>query len=185
MLDVPICLASAMIAIIFDTGASMSISGEEKDFPYGVEKCSIKLQGIGSGILVTGKGVIRWSFPKLGGGVITVECMGYYAPEMKFRLFSPQSYFVAQQKEGKFVMDKDGVVFELSPTDRVKIVLNAANLPVALATSNVEVASDNLALLTCATDARNVQLPQKSEALTAVALSIGTLQLQVSAVARE
>ena len=165
ILDVPICLASAMIAIIFDTGASMSISGEEKDFPYGVEKCSIKLQGIGSGILVTGKGIIRWSFPKLGGGVITVECMGYYAPEMKFRLFSPQSYFVAQQKEGKFVMDKDGVVFELSPTDRVKIVLNAANLPVALATSNVEVASDKLALLTCATDARNVQLPMKAKRL--------------------
>ena len=62
-------------------------------------------------------------------------------------------------------MDKDGVVFELSPTDRVKIVLNAANLPVALATSNVEVASDNLALLTCATDARNVQLPMKAKRL--------------------
>ena len=56
MLEVPICLASVMIAIIFDTGASMSISGEEKDFFYGFEKCSIKLQGIRSGILVTGKG---------------------------------------------------------------------------------------------------------------------------------
>ena len=31
------------------------------------------------------------------------------------------------------MIDKDGVVFELSPTDCVKIVLNAANLPVALA----------------------------------------------------
>ncbi len=31
VLEVPICLASALIAIIFDTGASMSISGEEKD----------------------------------------------------------------------------------------------------------------------------------------------------------
>ena len=114
---------------------------------------------------MTGKGIIRWSFPKLGGGVITIECMGYYAPEMKFRLFSPQSYFVMQQKDGIFVMDKEGVSFELNNDDRIKIVLNAANLPVTLATNNVDVVSDNLALFTCATDAQNVRLPQKTKIL--------------------
>ena len=47
VLEVPICLASTLIAIIFDTGASMSISGELKDFPYGIEKCCTTLQGLG------------------------------------------------------------------------------------------------------------------------------------------
>ncbi len=86
----------------------MSISGEEKDFPNGIEKCSTKLQGIGSGLKVTGKGIVRWTFPKVGGGVIIIECMAYYAPSMKCRLFSPQSYFVKQQLDGQFVMNKNG-----------------------------------------------------------------------------
>ena len=73
MLDVPICLASALIGIIFYTEAPMSISGELKDFPYGIEKCCTTLQGIGSGLKVTGKGIVPCTFLKVGGGVIVIE----------------------------------------------------------------------------------------------------------------
>ena len=130
------------IAIIFDTRASMSISGELKDFPYGIEKCCMTLLGIGSGLEVTGKGIVRWTFPKVGGGVIVIECMVYYAPGMKFRLFSPQSYFVKQQLDGKFVMNKMGLYFELNDKDRIKFALNAGNLPVALASNTADVTSE-------------------------------------------
>ena len=98
----------------------MSISGELKDFPYDIEKCCTKLHGIGSGLKVTAKGIVRWTFPKVGGGVIVIECMAYFAPGIKFRLFSPQLYFVKQQLDGQFVLNKMGVYFELNDKDRIK-----------------------------------------------------------------
>ena len=66
VLEMPICLASTLIAIIFDTGASISISDESKDFPYGIEKCCTTLQRIGSGLKVTCKDIVRWTFSESG-----------------------------------------------------------------------------------------------------------------------
>ena len=65
--------------------------------------------------------------------------------------------------EGEFIMSKNGIFFELNKNDCVQIALNAANLPVALATNTADVVSDDMALITCATDARNVNLPQKAK----------------------
>ena len=62
VLEMPIYMASAMIAIIFDTEASMSISGGLNDSPHGIEECSTTLQEIGSGLWVTGKGIVCWIF---------------------------------------------------------------------------------------------------------------------------
>ena len=76
---------------------------------------------------------------------------------MTFRLLSPQSYFVKQKLDGQFVMNKKGVCFELNGKERVKIALNAANLPVALASNTDDVTSKNLALYSCVTDATNTK----------------------------
>ena len=152
-------------SVLFDTGASMSISGTLKDFPYGIEKCCMTLLGIGSGLEVTGKGIVRWTFPMVGGGVIVIECMAYYAPGMKFCLFSPQSYFVKQELDGQFVMNKMGLYFELNDKDCITIALNVANLPVALASNTADITSENLALYSCATDATNTNLPAKAKRL--------------------
>ena len=165
VLEVLICLASALIAIIFDTGASMSIFGKLTDFPYGIEKRCMTLQGIGSDLTVTGKGIICWTFSKVGGGIIVIECMAYYAPGMKFCLFSPQSYFVKQELDGQFVMNKMGLYFELNDKDCITIALNVANLPVALASNTADITSENLALYSCATDATNTNLPAKAKRL--------------------
>ncbi len=155
-LDSSIYLASGLTAVIFDTGASMSISNNKADFPYGIEPCNVDLQGIGSGLHVKGKGKVRWKFQKVGGGFVTVENMAYYEPAVKFKLFSPQSYLMQAKSEGKFIMSKNGIFFELNKNDCVHITLNAANLPVALATHTADVVTENAALITCATDARNV-----------------------------
>ena len=48
-LDSSINLASGLTAVIFDTGASMSITNNKADFLYGIEPCNVDLQGIGSG----------------------------------------------------------------------------------------------------------------------------------------
>ena len=91
--------------------------------------------------------------------------MAYYAPGMKFRLFLPQLYFVKQQLDGQFVMNKMSVYFELNDKYRIKIALNAVNLSVALASNTADVTSENLALYSCATDATNTNLPAKAKRL--------------------
>ena len=84
---------------------------------------------------------------------------------MKFCLFSPQSYFMKQQLDRQFVMNKAGVYFELNEHDCIKIALNSANLPIALATNAVDITCDNLALYSCATDSSNVKLLAKAKRL--------------------
>eukprot|EP00816_Leptocylindrus_hargravesii_P011530 CAMPEP_0196808792 /NCGR_PEP_ID=MMETSP1362-20130617/8788_1 /TAXON_ID=163516 /ORGANISM="Leptocylindrus danicus, Strain CCMP1856" /LENGTH=137 /DNA_ID=CAMNT_0042183263 /DNA_START=218 /DNA_END=627 /DNA_ORIENTATION=+ len=118
-----IYLASGLRTIIIDTGASLSISDDERDFPDGYESCDIVLQGIGSGLRVKGKGKVRWRLQRADGRFVVIKCMAYHAPSMKFNLFSLQSYF---------------------PENAV---------------------SENAAFYTCATNANNVNLPQKAKLL--------------------
>ena len=65
----------------------------------------------------------------------------------------------------------------------VQIVLNAANLPVALVTNTADIVSDDLALITCATDA--CKLASENRTIAAMAVQVGALQLQTCAVAGE
>ena len=144
----------------------MSISNNEKDFPDGIEPCDIELQGIGSGLRVKGKGKVRWRFQRSDGGFVVIECMAYYAPEMKFNLFSPQSYFMKENGEGEFKMNRNGIYFYVNSKESFKISLTSANLPVSFVTHPENPAtSENSAFFTCATDARNVNLPQKAKRL--------------------
>ena len=83
----------------------MSISNNERNFPDGYEPSDIELQGIGSGLRVKGKGKVRWRFQRADGGFVVIKCMAYYAPSMKFNLFSPQSYFLKENGEGEFKMN--------------------------------------------------------------------------------
>ena len=43
-LDSSINLASGLTAVIFDTGALMSISNNTANFPYAIEPCNVDLQ---------------------------------------------------------------------------------------------------------------------------------------------
>mmetsp|Transcript_5095 Transcript_5095/g.7634 ORF Transcript_5095/g.7634 Transcript_5095/m.7634 type:complete len:186 (-) Transcript_5095:709-1266(-) len=97
MMESAMYLASGLRTIITDTGASLSISNDPRDFPNGCKPCEIELQGIVSGLKVKGKGMVQWLFQHSDGRFIVIECMAYYAPDMKLNLFSPQSYFL---KEG-------------------------------------------------------------------------------------
>ena len=124
------------------------------------------MQGIGSGLRVKGKGKVRWRFQRSDGGFVVIECMAYYAPEMKFNLFSPQSYFMKENGEGEFKMNRNGIYFYVNSKESFKISLTSANLPVSFVTHPENPAtSENSAFFTCATDARNVNLPQKAKRL--------------------
>ena len=158
-------LASGLRPIFVDTGASLSISNDENDFADGYEPCNIELQGIGSGLRVKGKGKVRWRFQRTDGGFSVIECMAYYAPDLKFNLFSPQSYFLKDKRKGEFKMNSDGIYFYLNSNESFKISLTSANLPVSFVTHPENTSSEASALFTCATDARNINLPQKAKRL--------------------
>ena len=94
-----------------------------------------------------------------------IESWAYYEAAIKFNLFSPQSYFLTLKSEGDFIMNKNGVFFNFNENDCIKISFTVANLPIAYSTHPVGVTSGDMALITCATNARNVNLPQNEKQL--------------------
>ena len=96
-----------------------------------------------------------------------VECMAYYTPDIKFNLFSPQSFLLKEKGKGEFKINEDGISFALNSHDSLRISLSSANLPVAYVSHANALGEnqENQALFTCATDSRNINLPQKSKRL--------------------
>ena len=87
-------------------------------------------------------------------------------PALKFRLFSPQTFYKETQAGGEFKVNKNGIYFAVR-NKSVKLTLNAANLPVAsLIIDNGcdDWRSDNLASLVCGSD-ENINLTRKQRHL--------------------
>ena len=49
------------------------------------------LQGIGTGLIAEGKGIVEYNFLGLDGRNVTIEANAYWVPDLQFRIFSPQS----------------------------------------------------------------------------------------------
>ena len=81
--------------VIVDTGCTVTASGDKTDF----EPCSLMklkdcwaLEGIGSALKATHKGNIRFEVVTDDGNIEVLRMEGYYMPDLKCRLFSPQAY---------------------------------------------------------------------------------------------
>ena len=98
-----ICVLFAIIAIIFDTSASTSLTPFLSDFKGKITLCFVKLQGIGSGLIANGKGTIEYNFVGKDGKMVTIEASAYWVPDLWFRIFSPQLYF-KHNKNAEFRM---------------------------------------------------------------------------------
>ena len=103
----PICILSEIIAIIFDTGASSSLTPFLSDIKGKLTPCFVKLQGIGSGLIATGKGTVEYNFVGVDGKMVTIEASAYWVPDLRFRIFSPQSY-LKYNKDAEFRMNSIG-----------------------------------------------------------------------------
>jgi hypothetical protein len=99
--------------VVFDTGASISVSPRKDDFisweQYG-DNNNIQLNGITASTRVCGIGTIRWTLYDDEGRRHDIETKGYYVPDARVRLFSPQR-LLHERKSGKFMMTPDGGVF--------------------------------------------------------------------------
>ena len=76
--------------VIWDSGASTSISHCKDDFVGPLESAPIglKLQGIARGLAVKGVGHVAWSFVDNTGMLRTLKIPALYVPEAKARLLS-------------------------------------------------------------------------------------------------
>ena len=78
--------------VIFDTGATRAVLLDKKDFVGPIRPITKQLAGIGAGLDVLEIGTIRWESRDDKGETFIVEVEGYYVPECRVKLLSPQQY---------------------------------------------------------------------------------------------
>jgi hypothetical protein len=98
--------------IVFDTGASISISPSKADFISwdDVDPSSLSLQGINTRTKVAGAGIVSWSVRDDIGIIRTIKTRAFFIPDSAVRLFSPQAYFQQPEiKGGEGLMHVDSL----------------------------------------------------------------------------
>ena len=90
-----------LFPVIFDTGASRSITGDINDFisPPTPLATPMVLGGMAQGLSIAGSGSVRWGF-NTGTSTIVVTTHCYYVPDSKVRLMSPQRLFKKSENTG-------------------------------------------------------------------------------------
>ena len=138
--------------IVFDSGASLAISGNKDDFIGPIRGFSEvrRLGGMAGGMLIEGIGDVRWTFrTKKGYMVVHTEC--YYVPDCNARLLSPQRLFDADKGYGGYfhVLENHSVLgFDNGFEPLVVEYDSRSNLPIALAKNDTMVAAHaNLCIL--------------------------------------
>ena len=144
---------NAPCTVIFDTGASLAITGDKQDFLPNTfkEVTSLKLGGMAAGAPITGEGNVSWTFPCNNGDQMAIITKCYLVPTATTRLLSPQQIFDKQNGNGgKFWGDEDQFHLEYQNKPVISIDYSpSSNLPVgyALTTSSDPSTQVNLTLL--------------------------------------
>ena len=124
--------------IVFDCGASLSVSFAQTDFVGEIKP--VKDQTLGeltSEGEIAGVGTIRYEFRDDFGRRKHVENPGYYIPAARIKLFSMQTYFM-KEKGGAFSMDENGVRFVFAEGGTMSFgYASGSNLPIAYPDGNV------------------------------------------------
>ena len=85
--------SNAAFSVIWDSGASVTISPDKRDFVGAISPPSTitKLNGIAKGLRIEGEGKVHWSFHDSSGKLRTLELPAYYVPKIRVRLLSTTS----------------------------------------------------------------------------------------------
>ena len=127
------------LPIVIDTGASVTITPNPKDFTDGIQQTPLAdLKGINSTTKVEGEGIIEWEVFDVEGVVRSIFTRAYYVPSASIRLFSPQSYFQEMSLgSGEMFTDRSKAVLRLHDGTPLTFPYNRAmNLPLMLPTSH-------------------------------------------------
>jgi GAG-pre-integrase domain len=119
--------------IVFDTGASCSISPLREDFIGDLEKpMYATVKGLKGEIKVVGQGIVEWSIFDMDGVVRRIRTKALYIPEGNIRLFSPQVYFQEHMK-GHAKIGATGLSWTLSDSTILRFpYAGGSNLPIML-----------------------------------------------------
>ena len=115
-----------MFHLIVDSGCSLTFTPHKEDFIQMITLTEPQtLQGVGGNVEVTQCGIARYEVINTTGNVSVLETVAYYHPSLKFRLFSPQSFF-AQSKEqgGTFEIGYNKATMHLKNGDHVDFLLD-------------------------------------------------------------
>ena len=97
--------------ILFDSGCTTTVTPYLDDFVGGIKYVKGReMQGLSATTKVVGIGMVEWDFQDDYGIKHTIRIKANYVPAAKFRLFSPQAYFLEHQA-GSFHLNHRGTVF--------------------------------------------------------------------------
>ena len=119
--------------VIFDSGASLAISGHKGDFVGDIVPTrTLKLGGMAHGMPIEGIGVGKWCFT-IGRTSITVHTQCYYVPNAKARLISPQRLFRKTAGiHGQFICTEDHATLSFAGSPDLVIEYNTrSHLPIS------------------------------------------------------
>jgi hypothetical protein len=168
--------------VIFDSGASIAITGDKNDFVGSLQAPppGLTIGGMAKGAKVEGIGLVRWKF-KTTTGVMTLSVVCYYVPACSARLLSPQRLFKrVKGLTGSFAIKEEHAVLTIN--DHPPLIIDYEEttfLPVGLAwnandSSNLMHPSANL----CITDDANQNLTPSQKLLLSWHYRFGHRNLQ-------
>ena len=124
---------SSEMPIVFDTGASFSVTPLASDFVTPLEAPSVSnMTGLADSVKIAGVGWVEWPIRDMFGRVHTVRTRAYHVPVATIRLFSPQSYFQeSDTKLGKGEFDHESLTFTTSDGSKLQFPYHpGSNLPI-------------------------------------------------------
>ena len=105
-LQAPTCYRSNMpkessFPIIWDSGASISVTPHRSDFvgPYSKPPISLKLKGLAKGLNIVGQGHVMWAMPNTNGMLHAIKVPAYHVPGCCVRLLSTSSLLQTYKNE--------------------------------------------------------------------------------------
>ena len=125
---------SAYTPIVFDTGASISLTPFIEDFvDGGLEECKDdRINGINSSAVVKGEGWIEWTIRDKHNNVCLVRTRAYYVPSSRVRLFSPQAYCKLHGPGPHGYFDFEKLEFTVANGTKMTFPYTDGNLPLML-----------------------------------------------------
>jgi hypothetical protein len=151
--------------VIFDTGASLAVSGHKDDFVGKITapEHDLRLGGMGQGMKIEGIGVVNWTFVNKGTE-LTIQTQCYYVPQARARLISPQRLFrKSEGVTGSFLVEEDITTLTFTGHSPLHVEYDPrSNLPIGYGCNAAENAPQvNL----CVTDDTNQNLTPSQKLL--------------------
>ena len=190
--DLPCGLSGAgppIKRVILDTGCSRSCSGYQDDFVPGSLRAlpqRISMKGVAGSLEATHVGLLHYETVNDAGNKVVLRTTGLYFPELRARLFSPQSHFseLVPDAGGEWDQGISEPVFaikagrvQLRFPDQAPLTVHideSSRLPILSTFDSVDRAANSLANLGCVSAENNQNLTRSAAPSLALALSPGS-----------